>query len=79
MAHSTLAVLSSPDFPQAFAAALDRELAQIERLVLRAEARVHLTRCFWEDQHCDCRELATVHHLASEQEFCLRHFQEVSR
>ena len=26
-----------------------------------------------------CRQRATVHHLESEQEYCLRHFQEVDR
>lgn len=75
MADSTVAVLSSPDFPQVLAEVIDRTLA----LVLRAEAHVHLTTCFYESAYGECRERATVHHLASEQEFCLRHFGKVSR
>jgi hypothetical protein len=38
-----------------------------------------LVQCFFSDEHCDCRDLGTVHHLASEQEFCPRHFEAVNR
>jgi hypothetical protein len=43
-------------------------------MVDNAFARVHLTHCYWSDKHCDCRELGTIHHVASERDFCERHF-----
>jgi len=78
MAAPTLSVLTSPDFPQTF----DRVLSRLERLVIRAEARaaqLELSLCDFEDEHCDCRRLATVHHLASEHEYCDRHFQQIEK
>jgi hypothetical protein len=72
MAAETLPVLSHPSFPQVFTAAMDWETSRI-----LAAIRLHC--CDFEDEYCDCRDLATVHHLASEQDFCLRHFEAVSR
>lgn len=39
----------------------------------------YLTRCYYSDEHCDCKATATVHILPNGQEFCERHFREVSR
>lgn len=75
MAVPDLTFLSAPNFPQV----LDSVIARLVPLIEQAEARANLTTCFFESEHCDCRELGTVHHLASEQEFCERHFREVSR
>lgn len=38
-----------------------------------------LTRCYWSDEHCDCKAVATVHDLPSEQDFCERHFNMVQK
>jgi hypothetical protein len=35
---------------------------------------VGLSDCFWSDEHCDCRDVATVHDIESESEFCSRHY-----
>lgn len=78
MAHSTLAALAHPDFHNSF----DRFFSGIELIVVRAEARAakaHLSECAFSNEYVSCAEVATVHHLASEQEFCARHFQAVSR
>lgn len=69
MAAPTLPVLSGPHFAHVFAHTMKQLLGY----------PADLTECAWSDEHCDCRELATVHHLESEQEFCLRHFQAVRR
>ena len=76
MAAQHLTILSTPNFPQV----LDRALAQLDRLVVRTVS-LHflLSQCDFEDEHCDCRAQATVHHLESEKEYCVRHFQAVSR
>jgi hypothetical protein len=50
------------------------EVRRVSRIVT-----ARLGQCWFSDEHCDCRELATVHHLPSEQEFCERHFQAVTR
>lgn len=71
MAGQHLTVLDSPAFPQAFDHLIDR----VSRIIGEAQ----LGQCWYADEHCDCRDLATVHHLASEQEFCERHFQAVTR
>jgi hypothetical protein len=31
--------------------------------------------CDFCDQHCDCREKATVHLIETEEDLCLRHFE----
>ena len=76
MAAQHLTILSAPNFPQVF----DRALAQLDRLVTRTVS-LHflLSQCDFEDEHCDCRQRATVHQLATGKEYCLRHFQAVSR
>lgn len=76
MAAQDFTVLHSPEFPQVF----DRALAQLDRLVTRTVS-LHflLSQCDFEDEHCNCRAQATVHHLESEKEYCERHFQAVCR
>ena len=76
MAAQHLTALSSPEFPQALSVSLDRLIDRVEIIVAR---NYLLSPCDFEDQYGDCREVATVHHLASEHEFCLRHFQVVQR
>ena len=75
MAVTHLTALSSPEFPQVFDRCLDQLFQRVERIL----AASYLSICDFEDQYGDCREVATVHHLASEHEFCLRHFQAVNR
>ncbi len=67
MAAPTLSVLSRPEFPQAFQAATSRFVHQV------------LGECAFEDEHCDGRERAVVHHLPTDFDYCLRHFQLVER
>lgn len=76
MAHNTLAVLSRSDFHSAF---LDREIFQLDNLITHSFAKAHLSECAFSNEYVSCAEVATVHHLASEQEFCARHFRAVSR
>lgn len=74
--HLTVSPLS--EFPQVLHSTLefglDCEIQSLDRLVSRAFARVHLTTCDFEDEWCDCHQVATVHQLATEKEYCLRHF-----
>jgi hypothetical protein len=76
VAHTTLAVLSCPAFPQAVIdAALDRILAIPK-----------LGTCCYESPETSwgagdgvpCTQTAIVHDLASELEFCAAHFARVS-
>ncbi len=83
MAAHDLTVLRSPDFPQVLRDAIDRAVTR----VCQAQDESYLSCCSYESPEsrygaCDavpCIRKATVHHLESEQEFCLDHFQEVSR
>jgi hypothetical protein len=79
MAHPTLPVLSHPDFPQVFAAAMDTQL--------RAPS-IQLSRCEYESPEsrpglCDggeqCTQTATIYDCASERELCFRHYLRGSR
>ena len=81
MAYPTLAVLPLPESPQVLG---NRALARINQILARAE----LSPCCYESPEssygaCDgglpCYELATIHHLASELEYCEQHFDEVCR
>jgi hypothetical protein len=72
MAHSTLPVLAHPDFPRVFSRAIDQ-------MVTRAFVQPELHSCDYEDAFCDCREAAVVHDLATEFEYCVRHFLAVNR
>ncbi len=79
MAHSTLPVFRSPAFPQVFAAALTQE-------VTRVSAHPQLSLCCYvspvigiADGGYECKEPAVVHHVATEQDYCARHYREVGR
>jgi hypothetical protein len=37
------------------------------------------SECCYTSEFCDCRELATVHHLETEQDLCARHWRKVVR
>lgn len=76
MAAQHLTALSSPEFPQALSVSLDRLIDRVEIIVAR---NYLLSPCDFEDQFGDCREVATVHHLKSEHEFCERHFRQVTK
>jgi hypothetical protein len=77
MSQTSLAVFSSPEFPWA----VERKIAQLDRLVIRVLAKTELGSCAYKpsDSRWDfpCRARATVHHLANNQELCLEHFQAV--
>ena len=83
MAVQHLTVLHSPEFPQVFSGALDQLQSRVERVVRESQ----LSPCCYESPESrpgaadslPCSQTATVHHLASEQEFCAKHFREVSR
>jgi hypothetical protein len=59
-------------FPQVFTHAIDD-------LVSRVVGKPTLGTCCFEDEHCDCRQVATIHDLDSHQEFCTRHFLVTNR
>lgn len=77
MAHSTIHAFSHPQFPQVFTAVIDQLISTVPVF----------GDCEYESPEstkgaCDgmrCGQLSTVHHLASERDLCVRHFQEVSR
>ena len=75
MAVTHLTALSSPEFPQVFDASLNQLFQRVDRIL----AASYLSTCAFEDQFGDCREVATVHHLKSEHEFCERHFRQVTK
>ncbi|MGH9505257.1 MAG: hypothetical protein ACRD20_20580 [Terriglobales bacterium] len=72
MSSHTLPVLAHPEFPHVFQSAIDR---YVERISLAQD----LGTCWFEDEHCDCHQLATVHLLGSDFNYCARHFAEVTR
>lgn len=72
MAHSTLPSLAHSEFPQVFTEAIDF-------MVARISAHPQLGDCDYETPEFVCRNRATVHNLATEQEFCAQHFAKVSR
>lgn len=83
MAAQHLTVLHSPDFPQVLDAALRR---LFDRML--PEFPPQLSPCSYESPEsawgaCDggipCSQIATVHHLASDMQFCMGHFGEVGR
>jgi hypothetical protein len=82
VAAQNLSVFSSPDFPQVLRSAIDRAVTR----VLGVADRAQLSCCSYESPEsiygaCDslpCCDLATVHHLQSERDFCAKHFRQVS-
>lgn len=79
MSGSNLTALSPATFPQHSSQHSGQEISSLMALVNRAFAQAELSTCDFEDEHCDCFERATVHDLASEKEFCERHFALVNR
>ena len=87
MAHSTLAALSHPEFPQLDALDGMETMQQIVDRVLLAYKRPVLDLCQYETPEtspgaCNglpCAAKATVFDQETESEYCLRHFMEVSR
>ena len=67
MADANFTLLDSPDFPQVFAAAIDR-------LVDRC-----LGVCWYDDGNQTCSKPGTVHQLGTDYDFCLDHFKKVTR
>lgn len=76
MAAQHLTALASPEFPQVLTDSIERIIDVVDVVLAR---NAPLSQCDFSDQDCDCREVATVHHLQSEQEFCARHFKAVNR
>ena len=76
MAVTHLTALSSPEFPQVLTDSIERIIDVVDVVLAR---NAPLSQCDFSDQYCDCREVATVHHLKSEHEFCARHFKAVNR
>lgn len=78
MAHSTLAVLAHPDFPQVLRAAIDRA---VDRII------PSLGYCSYESAEprwgaCDglpCKQKAVIHHLELQRDLCAKHFLEANR
>lgn len=81
MAQRTLSVLTHPSFPQVFAAAISQS-------VNRVCDTPQLTICCYQDPEsswgaCDggylCNELAVVHDVSTELDYCFKHYRMVSR
>ena len=79
MAAQHLTALSSPEFPQVLHDSVERIIDAVDRVLAAHSLNYLLSPCDFEDQFGDCREVATVHHLKSEHEFCARHFKAVTR
>jgi hypothetical protein len=71
MASQTLPSLERQSFPQVLNSAIELEIRRVPT------ARTNFVHCYWSDEFCHCREMAVVHDLKSEQEFCSRHFRMV--
>jgi hypothetical protein len=82
MATQKLSSLSSPLFPQVIPGVMDRYIAHVDRILAECE----LTTCCHESPESSwgasdglvCSAKATIHELATEREYCARHFREVS-
>lgn len=74
MASISLAALQ-PAISHSFEDPINYTIRRVGRIVGEA----YLRTCQFEDEHCNCRARAAVHHLESEQDLCLRHFQAVNR
>jgi hypothetical protein len=82
MAHSTLAVFPVSHFPQSIF-----DISRIVRLIDEAAGGALFTFCSHESAKstygaCDgvpCPAKATVYDTQTEQEYCAKHFREVSR
>lgn len=80
MAHPTLPVLNRPEFPQVFSHAIDRQIQQIESIVLLITiAPYRLPTCDWCDEEFSCHSRATIGDIETGLEYCRAHFREVTR
>lgn len=88
MAAHNLPVPAPSDFPQVFTEALAQNFARsINQIVDRILAKPFLGMCDYESPESSwgtgdgisCNQTATVHDLASDLEFCAKHFRVVSR
>ena len=84
MAAQNLPSFPLAGFAQLIPALIERQITQVNLILAQSD----LGLCDWESPEssygaCDggysCHEKATVHHLASEHEYCLSHFREVNR
>ena len=78
MAAQNLPSFPLPGFSQLIPALIERQITVVNRVLAQSE----LGTCDYEDPDFNfygCCEKATVHHIAFEQEYCLRHFQKVNR
>jgi hypothetical protein len=70
MVSSSLPVFAHPDFPQVFSAAL-------QQFTQGAQPGSLFPQCDYSNEHCDCREAATVIHLPTDLGFCMTHYRKV--
>jgi len=78
MSGSTLAVLSSLDFPQVLAWAIDRTVTRTLTLLPYRSYENPQTR-YGACDSVPCIAKTVVHHLAYERDLCAEQFREVSR
>jgi len=82
MAAQNLTTLTRSEFPQVLAQALNQEVTRVNRVV-----EAHLSICCYVSAEsrwraCDaveCRQIATIHDIATEQEYCAAHYRDVQR
>jgi hypothetical protein len=79
MAHSTLPVLTHPHFPQVFAAALNSQVNRAVQPALSLCCYVSPESSWGACDSIECREVAVVHDVATEMDYCARHYRGVSR
>jgi len=82
MAHSTLSVISLPDFPQSFFNAIEKQITLVDQVYNH-----YFPACEWTSPEssrgaCNgghpCADGGTVSALDSQQTFCTKHFLAVS-
>lgn len=76
MAHATLPSLPCPSFPQVLSQALDQEITRVPQLSVCCY--VYPVEGFAGGGY-ECGEVAVVHQIATEQDFCARHWKAASR
>jgi hypothetical protein len=87
---NTLAALAAPDSKEiTFTSSIDRLVARFVKVTETAIANADLHICSYESPEssigaCDggrfsCSAKATIHDLETEQDFCAKHFAQVSR
>ena len=77
MAAQHHTILTHPDFPQVLAKAIALEVSRVSKIV-----ESHLSICCYVSPESkwgagdavECRQIAVVHDIATEQEFCSAHY-----